>query len=141
MDWETFLVERDGEYQRWVRRVLTTLVEHGPGSFYKLHEDERQWAERAVAEETFCWAPNDLGLVPASEHWPIAVPVAPPFEHVWLEGVLTYLRGDSGRTYDLDPAEAQLASNAVAARELEWELKDVTVRLPSTRIPSEGPYR
>lgn len=125
MDWETFLLAianeplldgptppplnlDDADYQQWTRHVLSAFVKHGPGCFYKLHDDERQWAERAVAEGTFRMAPNEFGLIPASTSWPTTVPVPPPFEEVWLNGVMTYLRAESNRTYDIAPAEAQL---------------------------------
>jgi hypothetical protein len=159
MDWERFLKGAgyglldgpappelnlsDDNYQRWVLHVLEAFVRNGPGIEYKLDEDERQWAERAVAEGTFVWAPAfQYGLLPVGDKWPTVAPTppAPPaLDDAWLGGVLKYLSGKPGRVYDVSPAETELALAAIAARRLEWEIEGISIRLP--RPAGGGPYR
>lgn len=161
MDWETFLRETvegrfltrelrdddrdfrsdDDNYRRWLAHVIDALARRGRA--YELHEQERQWAERAVADGALAWAPDDFALEPAGT-WPLttATRTPPTVEETWLEAVLSYLLGAPGRVYEIAPAELTLAAGAVRERRLEWAVPDESVRLPGgARVGGAGPYR
>jgi hypothetical protein len=161
VDWETFLrdtlqgLKIDGEgaddeprrdddnYRAWLAHVTLTLARRRVA--YPLHEEERQWGERAVADGDLRWAPDALALLPRGE-WPLAVEVEPrapkSVEQTWLEAVLQYLLGAPDRVYQIAAAERELARGAVGQRRLEWAVDGESVRLPGgSRAPGGGPYR
>jgi len=56
-------------------RFFEAVVQNGPGSSYKLHEDERQWPEGAVAEGTATReSVFECGLPPGGDSWPTVIP-------------------------------------------------------------------
>jgi hypothetical protein len=133
------LILDDSDYQFWLRHVAAWISKHN-GKPYLLHEDEKQWAERAAFDGVLEFAPNENALVIGAEGPPSPIESErAPFE-IWLSNVQRYFER-STEPYVLAADERAWAEQWIKAGAFEWEIEPVSIRLRSAKPPNEGPYR